>query len=126
MSEVNIGGSEKDLFYRYKRDKILLIYEKNCTQSRLLNIHRIAKQLELPFLTKGKLLEALLKRIKKTIGVALIVECTIKKPSVLIKAKVEPEKIEEIINLFIDKHVLCEKCRLPEWNGIRCNACGYS
>jgi translation initiation factor 2 beta subunit (eIF-2beta)/eIF-5 len=110
--QINIGGNSHDLNYRYKRDIIDVIWENvKGIQTRLRNLDTIAKQLGID----PRLLTTYL---QKKIGACV--------SGNVIKGKVEVELIEKYFEQFITKNVLCPKCRLPEWSGQECRACGHS
>lgn len=128
-NRINIGGSKNDPNYRYKRDTLSLKHESaNGIQTRITNLSTVASQLELPSM-KGTLIETIVKYMKKPLGMAIVTkERDAKSVDVLIKGRVEIGRLEEILNQFISEKILCpsEKCRLPEWDGTVCHACGFS
>ena len=108
---INIGGSENDLFYRYKRDKITILKEnKNGGQTKLVNIDDICKQLNVS-------VKDLTKYIQKNLAVSNI-------KNSIIQAQVDVDRIETIINKFVAEFVLCKNCRLPELQENVCKSCG--
>ena len=111
---INIGGdfNKGDDFYRYKRNIVEIIWENiNGIQTRIKNLEVIAKQL-------GIQSEILTKYLQKKIG-ANITGNTI-------KGKIDVDTIEKHFEQYIKNYVLCPKCRLPEWTGKLCKACGFS
>jgi translation initiation factor 2 beta subunit (eIF-2beta)/eIF-5 len=117
---VNIGGGhEDDAFYRYKREVVKVRTEhKHGIQTRLLNLFSIAKQLHL------KDVQHLVKDIKKTLGANITVDPN--SQTCVIQTLVPVDKLEFAINKYIEQHVLCRKCRLPELRDDICLACGTS
>ena len=111
---INIGGdfNKGDDFYRYKRNIVEVIWENiNGIQTRIKNLELIAKQLGIPP-------ELLTKYLQKKIGASITGNT--------IKGKIEVDTIEKHFEQYIKNYVLCPKCRLPEWTGKLCKACGFS
>jgi uncharacterized Zn finger protein (UPF0148 family) len=113
---VPIPSSVKDAFYRYKREVIHLVQEhKNGVQSRLVNLEKIANQLKVSH-------DNLTKHLRKHL------QCHI--ANGVIPGKMSVAAVEEALEVYIEEHVLCKRCRLPELVGakgdVRCNACGHS
>jgi len=113
-----------DPFYRYKRHKVQVFPEKHCTN--LVNLDVIAKELYrqpldlvkwFTFATKGS-------------GVKPLTE----DQGVSIKGTVHKEAMDDLLEEFIVKCVVCETCGYPETFFVaqsttillECNACGYS
>lgn len=115
-TKVNIGGDPDDQFYRYKRDVLELRREhKHGVQTRLLNLFTIAKQLHVS-------VQPLASAIKKTLGVNFTVDKDSKQ--CIIQGAVGVEPLEQAIERYIKRHVLCRKCGLPELRDDICTACG--
>jgi len=113
-TSINIGGDSNDQFYRYKRDQIELTFEaRNGGQTKLSNIDKVCTQLHA---TK----KLLVKYIQSQLATSTILNDTI-------RGNVKVERIEEIIVKYTEKTILCPSstCRLPEWNGEKCSACGH-
>jgi translation initiation factor 2 beta subunit (eIF-2beta)/eIF-5 len=123
---LNINGKINDNFYRYKMDKIITTQTGrggNC-HTILDNLDKIAGQINTST-------ELLLQYIAMNLG------CNNKEPNTL-KGHYNIDKIQEVIYLFINFAVLCQKCTIPELvpNVIRdgkklsiimkCSACGQS
>ena len=65
--------------------------------------------------------------MKKPLGMAITpVEGNRSEVEVIIHGKVDVDKLENLMTTFISKHILCPKCKLPEWTGKSCKACAYS
>lgn len=111
----NIGsGHDADEFYRYKRDTIQVKYEqKNGGLTHMINLEVICKQIKVDC-------PDMCKYIQKKLGVAKIHNNTA-------QGRLIPNEIERIIDRYIDHHVLCAKCKLPEWDQKQkvCHACGH-
>ena len=116
MSQVNIGGDANDRFYRYKRDVIQTRSEhKHGVQTRLLNLFAIARQLHVS-------VEPLVSFIKRRLGLNLTVDRAAE--YCIIQGAISTESLERAIVQFIERHVLCRQCGLPELKGDQCSACG--
>ena len=107
MALVNIGNT-LDPFYRYKRPVCILHQSKGFTH--VTNLEQVCKALK----CKTTDLEHWL---KKDFGTSIQ------------KGKISGSftvlQIEESVNKFIDKFVLCSVCALPELDEKRvCKACG--
>ena len=123
MPKVNIPSSICDFSYRYQRDKIeITIQNTNGGMTKLLNIDKIALQL-------GSKQEELLKFLKKKANTSII-----EKNGPFLRKIESVDNIEKIIEEFIIKDVLCQKCSNPEFIAEKvnktelktCKACGYS
>ena len=96
---VNIGGSLDDIFYRYKRDKIIISKEnKNGGQIKLVNLDIICQQLHTS-------VKDLTKYIQKNLAISNI-------KNNIIQANVDAEKIENIINKYIQEYISMQKMRI--------------
>ena len=114
----NIGNTN-DPFYRYKRPISIIENRKNNTIIK--NIDNIAKSLH----TETKYILYYIQLAKSVVIT----------PKGEIKAILNKNEIEELINKYIDVYILCKKCKYPELvikkhNNNKlyysCNACGYS
>jgi len=118
---ININNSD-DPFYRYKRDIISIVHKQS--ETHILNLHKIARQLCCTPIKDEKYIEslykALLRKIKK-LGTSVKEIENI----VVVKGKIEKSVLEGIINNFIKKYILCPKCSSPEFNTKICSACGF-
>ena len=120
-SLVNIGKNKDDIFYRYKRDKIIL--EKRGNKTEIKNILAIQKQLKV----SDKLLEKFYRAIKKN-GYAMIKTPLSTTNGVMrvFRGDLKLELVEAILEEFIKRYVLCKRCGLPELHegsGV-CQSCG--
>ena len=121
MSSVNIPRHIIDPNYRYKMPPIHVKIEGRGggIKTRLENITQIAKSLERPE-------EYIIKFFSLTIG-------TIVKGN-LINGKHDPDDLAELLDMFIEKYVLCGQCGNPETEikvkreriGLKCRACGFA
>lgn len=113
MSKVNIGGDPNDPCYRYKRE-VIQIEKVNKGLWKIGNIKNICKQLQV----KDDFLNKFYSEIKRTglpmIGVGQF------------KGIMGISDLEKILNRLIDQYILCSKCKLPEWTGEVCLACGFT
>lgn len=120
MSTTTIGGinAADDKFYRYKRSIITVTYiKKRGGTTFITNLEKISKELQMDY---KKLSLLFSKNIRKILGVS----CN----KNTINAIISVDQLEEVLNKIIDKYLLCKSklCRLPEWNGKVCKACGYT
>jgi translation initiation factor 5 len=119
---VNIGKDKKDVFYRYKRELTRVSVERNKTI--VLNLYKISQQLVGNFSDQSSaVFNAIVKTLRKKLSLNIKVEE--KTNNVILHGKVDVAKIEEILETFIVRYILCPKCKLPEWNGNTCTACGH-
>lgn len=122
---VNIPTYIKDPNYRYQMPKIIVSHQGSGggVKTKFENIKEVAHALKVP-------MDYPLKFIGKELG-----SMTEQKKDVyLINGNVLAEKMQEILDKFIEKYILCPKCKLPETriffkkekNEIRCKcrACG--
>lgn len=134
MSLINISLPDKfnDPNYRYKREKAIVSYSaKNGSVTNLSNFSVITSNLSRCLGSvkyNNKVSEKILKIMKKTLGVNIDVKIDRGEYEVSIRGKIGDGKIEEIVQSFIAKYILCSNCHLPEINGLTktCRACGYS
>lgn len=123
MVKVNIPKSNQDPSFRYKRDQIeIQIHNNNGGITKLVNMDKIAEQLySQP--------EDLIKFIQKKSNSGII-----KKDGIFLRKTDTVDNLENIIEEFIKKEVLCPKCNNPEFNTDiqkksitkTCKACGNS
>lgn len=123
MDFMNIGGNSNDMFYRYRMPKLELIFEnKKGGITIIKNIDIIAEKLERPVKMIGKY-------ISKNIGCSAKVK--LNKGMILI-GKWDDDRLNNIIQQFINKFVLCPECSNPETDYeenkkniiLKCRACG--
>lgn len=108
---INIGGNSNDPYYRYKREKVQTIFNKDSTT--LINITQIARQLKVE---PSQITNYLQKKCGMTIFGF----------SIRSKNKIPEESLETQLEKFIKEFVLCPSCKLPELKDGGCNACGYN
>ncbi|MHC4559627.1 MAG: hypothetical protein ACYS80_20225 [Planctomycetota bacterium] len=114
MATKNIGGGSNDPFYRYKRNIIEVEYNRRKGgTTTITNMALIQGQLHMP----DTFTKAFYKKIKKT-GKAMTSPGTF-------RGEIQVSEFEAILEAMIAKHVLCPRCRLPEWDGNSCAACGH-
>jgi translation initiation factor 5 len=123
MVKINIPKSINDPTYRYQRDIIKVeVHNNNGGMTKLINIETIATQL-------GCELDDILKFFKKCLNVNII-----KKEGIFIRKVETQQDIENILEEYIQKEVLCKKCKNPEFTLNKdkkkiiktCKACGFS
>jgi translation initiation factor 5 len=122
MVKVNIPKSINDPTYRYQRDTIKIeIHNNNGGMTKLDNIETVTTQL-------GSELDDILKFLKKSLNVNLI-----QKNGVFIRKVETQNNIEDKIEEYIQKEILCIKCKNPEFTLEKtkkdkkktCKACGH-
>lgn len=111
----NIGGSMNDPHHRYKRNVITISQRGKNTE--ILNInHIVLDQLKMP---QG-FIDAFYKQVVKRHGTAMI-------QTGIFRGNIKPTALEAIMEIMIQKYVLCPKCKNPEWcSKTKCPACGFS
>lgn len=123
----NIGGDPNDPAYRYKMPRIQTKIEGrgNGIKTRLVNIVDVAKAIKRPpgYPTKF-------------FGCELCAQARIdeKKGVFIVNGAFDNQAISDLLDLFIEKYVLCPECKLPETDlrlhkGViyaDCRACSYS
>jgi translation initiation factor 2 beta subunit (eIF-2beta)/eIF-5 len=121
MVKVNIPRSNIDPTYRYKRDKVeIIIQNTNGGITKLLNIDKVATQL-------GCEIADILKFLKKKANTSII-----EKNGPFLRKTETVDNIENMLEEFISKEILCPKCNNPEFNTEKvnktivkiCKACG--
>lgn len=106
MINIAHSSAREDPFYRYKRSKVQL--EKKVFR----NFTTLCKELKTP----EKQLRSF---ISKTLG------CRMDDKNVLSSSQVTTDQLENTVQVYIEKFVLCAKCKLPELDtDKRCQACG--
>lgn len=107
-SEINIPSTVQDPHYRYKMPRIQVAHQGsgNGVKTKWINLAEITNALKVP-------IEYPLKFIGKELGS----NTEIKVNSYLINGNHTAEKMQEILDKFIKKYVLCPKCKLPEIHG---------
>lgn len=118
MELINIPSNQIDPFYRYKRNKVELRFvASHGGQTEILNLHIIAGQL-------NRDVEILVKHIKKSLNMNLIKF----KDGFRLPINVNANTVDNSIEDFIRKFVICKECGNPETKNNkrnRCKACGY-
>jgi hypothetical protein len=109
--KVNIGGDSKDPSYRYKRD-IIVIANAGRGMHKISNLSIICKQLKVgdDFVKKFF-------TVVKGRGIPIFKDNCFR-GGVLVK------DLEKIMVDLTNKYLLCPTCKLPEWDGASCSACG--
>lgn len=121
---INIPRDVKDSHYRYKMPSLVTKVEGrgNGIKTRLSNIQEIASALDRP-----------ITYIVKFFGFELGAQTLITESVSVINGKHESEDLAYILDRFIDKYVVCGRCRNPETvmfikketPRMKCKACGY-
>lgn len=121
----NIGGQIKDVNYRYKMPGLIIKLEGRksggSSRTNLVNLQELSRSLKVPPIY-----------ILKFMGYELGTSAKEWKGNYIINGVYEPEEIKDLLKLFIERHVLCSNCSLPELmispkRGrllSRCSACG--
>ena len=110
----NIGGDSNDPFYRYKRNIIEVEYNQRKGGTTVItNLDLIQSQLKMP----DSFIKSFFKKIKKT-GKAMTQKG-------VFRGTITVDEFEAILEYMIQKYVLCPQCKLPEWDGSHCAACGF-
>lgn len=112
MSKVNIGGDPNDPCYRYKRE-LIQVSKTGKAMWCISNIKNICKQLQVREDFLNKFYGEIKRKGIPMIGVGQF------------KGMMSVSDLEKILNKLIDAHILCPKCKLPEWSGEVCSACGF-
>ena len=108
VQEVNIPTTVTDPHYRYKMPKIQTVLQGsgNGIKTKWVNLPEVTNALKVP-------LEYPLKFIGKELGS----NTEVKSNGYLINGNHTAEKMQEILDKFIKKYVLCPKCKFPEIYG---------
>jgi len=125
MATININRNVTDMFYRYKMPKVIVKVEGkgNGIKTRIVNMSDIAKALDRPPAYPTKYF-----------GCELGAQTTIdhKTDKYIVNGSHTADKMQDILDGFIQKFVLCPKCENPETTltvhkqsiSQRCMACG--
>lgn len=98
-----------DPFFRYKREHVKVVYLKS-RQTQITNINIICHQLDRPLnIIKKYLQKALSTRISNNFVISGVWMDT---------------DLDNYIEAYIEKYVICETCGNPETNNGHCKACG--
>ena len=125
--QLNIPSTVSDPHYRYKMPRIQTVIQGsgNGIKTKWLNLAEVSNALKVP-------IEYPLKFIGRELGS----NTEIKTNSYLINGNHTIDKMQEILDKFIKKYVLCPKCKLPEIHGkiqvkkekkeikCKCRSCG--
>jgi len=111
MITIGIKETRNDQFYRYQREIIQIRNStKNRAQTEVINLEKISKQLKV---NSG----LLRKEFSKKLGVFA--------NGNVLAGEFNVEKLENILQNFVENVVLCKKCKLPELNSKgTCRSCG--
>ena len=106
--ELNIPSTVKDPHYRYKMPRIQIATQGsgNGIKTNWVNLPEVSNALKVP-------LEYPIKFIARELGS----NTETKSNSFLINGSHNVEKMQELLDKFIRKYVLCQKCHLPEIHG---------
>ncbi|RIB04426.1 domain found in IF2B/IF5-domain-containing protein [Gigaspora rosea] len=125
MALINIGGNNQDRFYRYKMPKLISKIEGkgNGIKTVVPNMSDIARSLSRPPTYPTKFFGCEL---------GAQVKCDEKHDRYIVNGAHEAAKLQELLDVFIKKYVLCAGCHNPEtdlvcynYKIIRdCKACG--
>ena len=109
--ELNIPSTVKDPHYRYKMPRIQIATQGsgNGIKTNWVNLPEVSNALKVP-------LEYPIKFIARELGS----NTETKSNSFLINGSHNVEKMQELLDKFIKKYVLCQKCHLPEIHGKVC------
>jgi len=122
----NIGGDGNDLSYRYKMPKMVTKVEGrgNGIKTRLVNMYDV-----------GKALHRDPAYVTKFFGCELGAQSKISEKNLeyIVNGNHDTKTFESLLDVFIDKYVLCPNCKLPETDlsvknqsiHSTCNACGH-
>jgi len=103
--------------YRYKREVIKVIHENfKGAVTRVVNLTTIAKQLQA---TAADLETGFVKAVKKSLAISTCGPLTF-------PGHRSAAELDAVLQTMVERFVLCPVCVLPEWNRVRCAACGYT
>jgi len=129
MATVNVDRTLSDPFYRYKMPKLVVKVEGkgNGIKTVITNMVDIGRALNRPPMYATKYFSCVL---------GAQVKADLKNGRYIINGVHESSKLQEFLDGFIEKYVLCKSCRNPETIlncfqksatiVITCSACGYS
>ena len=106
--ELNIPSTNNDPHYRYRMPRIQTTIQGsgNGIKTKWINLADVANALKVP-----------IDYPMRFIGKELATNVDIKPNNYLLNGKHESSKMQEILDKFINKYVLCPKCKLPEIYG---------
>ncbi|KAL9645721.1 hypothetical protein ABK040_003453 [Willaertia magna] len=126
MSIVNIPKSIQDQHYRYKREVLQVKIEGqgNGKKTVIVNMENVADQLKIPA-----------EYAIKYFGLELAASTKVKNDRAIINGEYDQNRVEAVLENFIAKFILCQKCNLPELDykvksnkqpiTTCCRACGH-
>lgn len=129
MANVNINRNLSDQFYRYKMPKLVAKVEGkgNGIKTVIVNMPEIAKSLNRPPMYPTKYFGCLL---------GAQVNFDNKSERYIVNGAHDPNKLQDLLDGFIQKYVLCQNCENPETIlsvskkreviGTNCMACGHA
>lgn len=129
MANVNINRNLSDQFYRYKMPKLVAKVEGkgNGIKTVIVNMPEIAKSLNRPPMYPTKYFGCLL---------GAQVNFDSKSERYIVNGAHDPNKLQDLLDGFIQKYVLCQSCENPETIlsvnkkkeviGTNCMACGHA
>lgn len=129
MANVNINSKVSDQFFRYKMPKLIAKVEGkgNGIKTVIVNMPEIAKALNRPPMYPTKYFGCVL---------GAQVNFDSKSERFIVNGAHDPEKLQDLLDGFIQKYVLCHSCENPETVlsvskkkeiiGTSCMACGHS
>lgn len=129
MANVNINRNLSDQFYRYKMPKLVAKVEGkgNGIKTVIVNMPEIAKSLNRPPMYPTKYFGCLL---------GAQVNFDNKSERYIVNGAHDPNKLQDLLDGFIQKYVLCQSCENPETIlsvnkkkeiiGTNCMACGHA
>ena len=117
----NIPKSVNDMNYRYKRDEIQITnINSNGGNTKLNNLIDISEQL-------NDNINNIIKFMKKKLSVGIITN----KTEIIINKSETKDNLENILEDYIKKFIICPNCNNPEFDIIKktqtrtCKACGF-
>lgn len=129
MANVNINRNLSDQFYRYKMPKLVAKVEGkgNGIKTVIVNMPEVAKSLNRPPMYPTKYFGCLL---------GAQVNFDSKSERYIVNGSHDPNKLQDLLDGFIQKYVLCQNCQNPETIlsvnkrkeviGTSCMACGHA
>lgn len=129
MANVNINRNLSDQFYRYKMPKLVAKVEGkgNGIKTVIVNMPEIAKSLNRPPMYPTKYFGCIL---------GAQVNFDNKSERYIVNGAHDPNKLQDLLDGFIQKYVLCQNCQNPETIlsvskkreiiGTNCMACGHA
>lgn len=123
MTTLNIGGEAHDAFYRYKMPRLVTKFEGagNGVFTVLTNLADVARALSRPT-----------EHLFKYFGYELCASSRVKAGRWMVNGTHSQARVEQILQGFVDRYVLCASCGNPETSlakvkarlSMTCRACG--